>query len=359
MKILFVIPDSSYSGAAKQLALIAPGMSRARFEVRVCVLGRGGPVVAELRAAELDVEVLGWTRLIDPRAVWRLRHLIQAFQPDLLAGWGESILRWGGLVKGRARLILSQPLPLPERAGRTSLLNQWLLRRSDRVIAGHQAEVRAYQRLGMPAERIRLIPPGVAPVVTRPDVRAELFQALKLPVTARLVVCVGPLLAHKGYRDALWAFDILKYLYDDLHLVIVGAGPDRERLEAFAGDIAVLDRAHFLGWQPDASAWLTQAEVVWVLSRAAGGINVALEAMSAGRPVVACRTPGLVEVIGAEETGALAAPGDKAAVARQTRLLLEDAGLRQRLGTAAQRRAAERFAVVDLVQHWIRLAEGL
>ena len=49
-----------------------------------------------------------------------------------------------------------------------------------------------------------------------------------------MILGVGPLERHKGFHDVIWALDILRSLYEDLHLVLVGVGPDRERLERFA-----------------------------------------------------------------------------------------------------------------------------
>src|SRR5438270_470943 len=82
--------------------------------------------------------------------------------------------------------------------------------------------------------------------------------------------CAGPLEPHKGFMDALWAYDILRYVYADLHLLVVGTGSHRERLE-WAVRRCELRRVHFLGVPSDWSAILDEAEVVWVPSRAHGG----------------------------------------------------------------------------------------
>ncbi len=360
MKILFVISTGSHSGSGKQLALIATGLPRDCFEVRVVVLGRDGPLVARLRSAGLAVEVLGWTRFLDPQPIRRLHQLVRSFRPDVLAGWGLAALRIGNLFHNSARLILHQLLPPRERQTWPPLtrFDRWLLRRADRVVAGHPAEAQAYRGLGMTAEAVCLIPPGVA--LAAPLIPGDkLLQGLALPASARVLVCVGPLHVHKGFRDALWALDILKYLYADLHLVILGDGPERARLEDFARAIQVRDRTHFLGAREDVADWLAAAEVVWVPSRADGGINVALEAMSVGRPVLAGRTPGLAEVVVDGETGHLIPPGDKVSLARLTRRLLDDPGLRRRLGDAGQKRAEERFAAAELVRRWIDVGEGM
>lgn len=171
-----------------------------------------------------------------------------------------------------------------------------------------------------------------------------------LPDACSLILCAGPLEPHKGFLDAIWAFDILQFLYEGLRLVVAGAGPDGPRLRRFAQVTGASRRVHFAGRLPDLPAILDRAAVVWVPSRAEAGVNIALEAMARGRPVVASRLPGLAEIIRDGETGFLARPGDKVELARLTRQLLDSAPLRQRFGEVARRRAAERFSLSALLQ---------
>ncbi len=86
------------------------------------------------------------------------------------------------------------------------------------------------------------------------------------------MITLGPIALHKGQRDAVWALDILRCLYDDLHLVIVGTGPHEERLRSFVRIVRLSEYVHFTGSVPDVRPWLARAEVVWVPScaRAAG-----------------------------------------------------------------------------------------
>jgi len=324
----------------KQLTLLARGLPRDRFEPRVCVLGDDGPAGAVLRGAGVLVETLGWSRPFDPGALWRLRRRVQTFRPDVIHAWRPRSLRAVALAAGRgSRLVVSEPC-LPE--GPPGRLDRWLLRRAPRVVAAGQAEARRCQDLGLPPGKVVVVPPGVETAPVRRDIDP----------TQRLLACAGPLEPHKGFQDAIWTFDILQQVYDDLHLLVIGTGPERPQLEKFARNIGGEGRVHFAGDRADAAALLAGADVVWVPSRAAGGINVALEGMAAGRPVVAARLPGLAEIVADGETGFLVPPGDKVALGRQTRLLLDDAGRRRRMGEAGRQHAADRFPAGALVRRW-------
>ena len=138
--------------------------------------------------------------------------------------------------------------------------------------------------------------------------------------------------------------EMLKYLFEDLRLLIVGDGPDHERLETFAPAIKAGDSLRFLGIQPDLSGLYAGAAAVWIPTHADRGVQVALEAMQAGRPVVAARMPRLAEIVVDGETGFLVPAGDKVLLAKQTRKLFDDPQLAERMGQAGRRRLLEKFS---------------
>lgn len=353
MKVLLFIPSLDYNGAARQLLLLATGLPRDRFTVRVCTLGRATPWTHALHCGGVEIDVLSWNRFFDARPWLRLHGILADYRPDVLHAWRLPAL-WHGLMLGRwggSRLLVSDFLPARARRLRLGPPDRWLLdSQVYRMTAAGAAEAERLGRLGVPAERIVHLPPGVAPPCPTVEAACSLRISLGLPPATRLLACVGPLERHKGFQDAVWALDILKFLYDDLHLVLIGAGPERPRLEQFARAIDAADRVHFVGCPPDAASLLTQADVVWVPSRTPSGLNTALEAMAAGRPVVASRLAGLAEVVAEGETGFLFPHGDKALLARRTRLLLDDPELRRRMGEAGRRRARDQYSVEGLIQ---------
>ncbi|HEV3203329.1 MAG TPA: glycosyltransferase, partial [Gemmataceae bacterium] len=166
---------------------------------------------------------------------------------------------------------------------------------------------------------------------------------------------VGPLEPHKGFRDGIWALDILKYLFDRLHLVLIGDGSDRSQLGAFAYALGLSDRVHCIGIQKEIGPWLEVADIVWIPSLTGGGINTALEAMAAAKPVVASKLSTLVDILGDSHYPCYFTPGDKVGLARRTRILLEDARIRQGMGEALRRRALEQFSTSALIDRYTTL----
>jgi glycosyltransferase involved in cell wall biosynthesis len=354
MRILFVISDLTYGGAAKQLVLLAAGLQADRFQRRLCVLGTAGPWVETLRAAGVIVDVLDWRWKLDLTAFGRLRHLFRAYQADPVHVWGRSALQLVALAGGlrRSRAIVTMLLPPRQRTPRIAWRDRWLLRRAAHIIATSKTDGAEWRRLGLEDRQIVVVPPGVEAASGASGERGE-------PLRPRTILCVGPLLRHKGFRDAIWVIDILRYLYADAQLAIVGDGPDRTAIERFAHHARVADRVHFLGERRDLPNLLAQAELVWAPSRSNGGVNAVLESMAAGKAVVGTLVPGLAEVVIHGQTGFLVPPADQAALARHTRLLLDDSELRQRMGKAGRQRVTEHFAAAAMIDRLAALYEGV
>jgi glycosyltransferase involved in cell wall biosynthesis len=354
MKILLLTHDLAYGGAARQLTLLAAGLPRDRFTVRAFTTRPDAPWSLALREAGVAVESGGRRRLFDVRDLFALRNAIRTFAPDVIHVFGLPALRSLALSGGRggARVVLSAS----GTGGRVTplrRLDHWLLGAlADRVTVRGPAEAAHYRGIGVPAARVTEVPPGV-PIASPPKAsHADWCRAHGLPPAARVIAGLGPLEPAKGFRDAIWAFDILQFLYDDLHVLLIGAGAHEGRLREFTRLTRSAGRIHFPGPRADLDELLAHAELVWVPSRADRGAGAALEAMAAARPIIASRWPGLAEVIADGETGVLVPPGDKATLARETRALLDDPERRRRLGEAGRRRVAERYAVETMVRNY-------
>jgi len=169
-----------------------------------------------------------------------------------------------------------------------------------------------------------------------------------------------PLLLHtsnfRPLKRAVDTVDVLGRLQDHKAvLVLLGDGPDQPLVREAALQRGLIDRLRFLGEVPDAETVTAACDVALFPSASESFGLAALESMACGVPVVASRVGGLPEVVVHGETGFLAPLGDTAAMAGFVQRLLDDDGLRQRLGAASARRSREEFAF----EHVLRLHEEL
>lgn len=189
-----------------------------------------------------------------------------------------------------------------------------------------------------------------------PAVRAPLIRCgVALPPATddqagEVVVLVGRLVAKKGIDLLLQA--VARLDRPNLRVHIAGGGPERERLTGLAERLAVTDRVEFLGARPHRECLaLIRGAALFVLpcrSTTSGdrdGIPVVLmEAMAAGRAVVAGELPTIRELVEHEANGLLVPPDNVEALADAIAKLLADPELRRRLGAAARARVSEEFS---------------
>jgi glycosyltransferase involved in cell wall biosynthesis len=181
-------------------------------------------------------------------------------------------------------------------------------------------------RLGAPADRAVLLPNGVDPTVFYPQGRAEARRALALPERDRIVVYVGALEPEKGLRELCDAFARLRSLESvPVHLILVGEGSLAGELCARATQLGSgPGRLIFAGPQDLAGVarFLGAADLLALPSWAEGTPNVVLEALAAGRPVVASRVGGIPDALLEGVTGVLVTPRDAEDLARGLRQAL-------------------------------------
>jgi glycosyltransferase involved in cell wall biosynthesis len=235
---------------------------------------------------------------------------------------------------------------------------RWLVRRlhqqTARWIVPCPSLAEFWHDRGVSKGRIEAIAPAAECAGSKADA-AVLRRQAGIPAGDPIILTAGRLLGRKGFKHAIWTLDILKFIFPDLYLVIAGDGPDRPRLEQFAADLQVTDRVRFLGWRDDLADWLHLADIVWAPSYRDDLPDIVLEALAAGKPIVASHLPALADVIQDGQTGFLVPPGDKPALAKQTRHLLEQPELRQRIGEAAREAAQRRFHVDAMIDRHLEL----
>ena len=170
-----------------------------------------------------------------------------------------------------------------------------------------------------------------------------------MPPDVKLIGAVGRLWPQKRVKELIWAASQLCALRDDIHLLIIGDGPLRPALERYRRLMQVEQNVHFLGTRTDVPRLLPHFDCFWLASAYEGQSNALMEAMAAGRPVVATDIPENRELVVSGQTGFLEPLDVRSAFARRTLAVLEDAALAQRLGSAARERMLRDFSIERMV----------
>ncbi len=353
IRVLQIIPTLDRGGAEKQLTLLATGLPRDQFDVHVCALTRGGPLLVELQRHNIPTTVIGKPWKFDPVAYWRLRRHIRKLNPDIVHTWlfaANAYGRAAAISAGVKHILAGERCVDRWKVWHELAIDRWLARRTERIVTNSNGVCEFYVEHGLPADKFVVIPNGIEPFAAAANSpRGELLAELDLPSHARLIGAVGRLWPQKRYKDLLWAAELLRVARDDTYLLIVGEGPQRWRLERYRDQIQVGDRVRFLGQRDDVLRLLPHLDCFWLASGYEGQSNAIMEAMSAGVPVVATDIPGNRDLVVPDETGYLVPVGDRAAFARHTNMLLDDAELAGRFGQAGRQRMLAEFTVEKMV----------
>lgn len=357
-RILQIIPTLDRCGAEKQLTLLSLGLPKDEFEVHVAVLTRSGPLWADLEQGGIPLTLIGKRWRIDPGAYQRLRRLIEQLRPDLIHTWlfaANAYGRAAGLAAGVQNLVAGERCVDPWKSRLELTIDRYLARRTTRIATNSSGVRDFYVERGLPDWKFVVIPNGVLPPPPVTTTRAEILAELGLPEDARLIGLLARLWPQKRVKDAIWAADLLKVVRDDIHLLIFGDGPHRDRLLRYREQVEIRDRVHFLGHRDDVARFLPHFNVLWSTSAYEGQSNAVMEAMSYGVPVVASDIPGTRDLVVPEQTGYLFRLGDRAALARHTFQLLEQPELARRLGEAGRQRMQTEFSVPTMIDRYAQL----
>jgi len=363
--VLFVTASAERGGAEAVLRTLLAHLDRSRVHPRVCCLSPG-PFEAELGRIEgLDVvtaRVRGFRHAGDGwRAVRRLRALISQRGPSVVHANGIAAHIYGGLA---ARLegvpaVFHLHDTLAGGWSGQGLVNA-VARRVPAAAIVTPSRFLA-DRVGPTRSRVVVIPNGVEepPADTAPPAAAR-------DGTARTVVWCGRLQRWKGAHVFLAAAARVCRHRPDTRFVVVGGTmfglePDYAReLDRLAAREGLGGAVRFTGHLTDAWPELRRADVVVhsAVRPEPFGL-VVVEAMLAGRAVVASAAGGPAEIVEDGATGLLTPPGDADALAAAIERLLDDDELRARLGRAARAAARARFSARGMASRFEDLYDSL
>jgi glycosyltransferase involved in cell wall biosynthesis len=185
-------------------------------------------------------------------------------------------------------------------------------------------------------EHIVAIPNGIVPAARSPQFSpAELRRQLRVGPEDMLILSVARLASDKGLNFLIEAVGMLPQT-GRIHLAIAGDGPARDRLLRMAGALDGSRPVHFLGFREDIGDLLAACDVV-VLPSLREGLSISLlEAMAAGKPIIATAIGSQREVAAHGEMACLVPPADATALKDAILRLARDSVLRVRLAANAQ-----------------------
>jgi glycosyltransferase involved in cell wall biosynthesis len=187
----------------------------------------------------------------------------------------------------------------------------------------------------------------------------EARQKLGIETADPLIGVASRLAPKKGLEDMIQSFPHVHEFHPQARLVVLGEGPSQSELEHQAQSTGLGDRIHFLGFRRNVPELLAAFDILAQPSISEGLSLAVLEAMAAGKPMVACDIPGNREIITSGVNGILVPPSDPPAMAVAFRSLLDNSAYARKLGEKAQADCRKRFSQDRMVRQTLSLYDAL
>jgi len=207
----------------------------------------------------------------------------------------------------------------------------------------------------IPRYRIRVIYNGIQPLTPDPDRIAEIRAELGIPEGTFVFGTVSRLDPVKNQEMMLQAFARCLETCPDSVLVMVGDGPDREKLELQARSLGVSERVRFTGFINEPAQHLALMDCFLLSSHTEGTSMTLLESMSLAIPAVVTNVGGNPEIVKRGETGLLVPGGDTEKFASEMIRLQQSPELCEQLGQCALERFRKRFSVGAMADSYRQL----
>ncbi len=294
-KIAYVIPTLSLGGAEKQQVNILNGMIDDRFEIKLFVLKNKTQLLPQLKNEKIDVEICHIESMIDIGAFFRFIKSIKSFNPDIIHAhmYNANILvRFLKIVLPQCKIInhyhgmsqwMSKPKLYLDKA--TSFLVDKFI-----VVSQKSFDLRL-QREGYPVEKMLLLFNSV-------DLKPLHETNMKLRDRKQIVIGMASrLIPLKNIAGAIFMTAELMKKGFDPRLVVAGDGPEKENLIKYSEKLGVHDKVEFFGFVEQMEEFYKKIDIYCISSKTEDLPLSIVEAMMAGKPVIASNVGGIPDIL--------------------------------------------------------------
>ncbi|MCL5958224.1 MAG: glycosyltransferase [Chloroflexi bacterium] len=366
VKVLQIVDQLGGGGAERVVVDIATHLPSG-YEPLVCVTRARGSLAYAPKLKERNVPFVpvGRRWRYDVVGLMQLRRLVSDFRPDIVHTHLAGSNAIGRLLRLSAHipvLISHEHTWAYDPRDRVRILaNRLLSPLSDAIVAVSGADRRQLIKVEhLPPHKISVIYNGVDFSRVDNHVPSAIYrQTLGIDERTFLAAIVGKLEFQKGHDVLLESLTKVVTRLPSFKLLVLGEGSLRVELEAKTSELNLHDHVVFMGFADDVGSVLSCVDLVVMPSHFEGHPLALLEAMAAGRTVIATDVGGVPEVIRPGETGILIPPGSPDALASSILDVASAPDMAAKLGRAAAADVRARFSIQAAMAQYLALYERL
>lgn len=351
-RICYIVPTMGVGGSERQLLQLMRGLAP-DFELLVICTRTDGALAGDARRLG-DLRVLNTRSGWDPRMLPRIERVLRAYRPAVVHSLMFGFDYAANLAARRAGtpVVVSSRRQLAHwKKGR----HIWLQRRANKHVDAVVANSRAVAEFAIEQEKadpslFRVVYNGIDSERFRSEGDRELVRRrFRIPFHTKVVGMVANFGAEKDHALFVDIASELIRRRPDVHFLLVGTGPLRGEIERNLKERGIAEQVTMMRTVAELPDLYRLMSVFLLCSHSEGFPNVVLEAMAAGRPVVASAVGGIPEVVEEGVTGRLIASRIPADFAAAIESYLDNPAEAEAAGARAARAVEERFSVERMV----------
>jgi glycosyltransferase involved in cell wall biosynthesis len=365
INILHVISKLTVGGVENQLLMILKKYDKRKLYPLVCSLSDKGEIGKEIE--DSGIEVIPLNKLkhrFDWTIVKEIYHLIKIRDIKIVRTHQYHANLYGRLAAWLAKVpcivaSIHNVFTIDRKLHRR-MINRFLARFTDKVVAVSETIKRDILKYdGLRVDKVTVINNGIdTDRLLNMDgnvIRTEFNIFPDVPV----IGTIGRLTFQKGQKYLIEAVSKIKEKFPRIMLLIVGDGLIKDELQNYAKILGINEHVIFTGSRRDVPALLAAMDIFVFPSLWEGLPNALIEAMAAGKAIIATDIPPVREIFNTEKIGILIPARDSNAIASSIELLLYDKTLAETFGKSAQERAFSHFNINTTVDKYTTLFENI
>ncbi len=351
IRVLNIVESITYGGVERRRLSLAKMLNKEEFELKIICTHYRGDIPERIKDCGVEVIAVGKLKnIFDWEKHKKVISVIREFQPHIVHGAvfeGVTMATVSSVFCRVPVLIIEETSDPQNRSWRGNLLMRLFSFFADAVVGvSHASTNYLTETLKISSKKVHLISNGVAIPREVSEKESEQLKATLGIDTEKIIIgSVGRMINDntKRFSDLIKAFEMLIRKGLNVHLVLVGDGPEKGNYEHLVQQLNIEKSVTFEGYQDDTAKYYAIFDIFSLVSAHESFGLVLAEAMLSKLPIVATKVGGMQYIVDHEKTGYLVEKQNIVEIAEKLEILCNAESLRTEMGKAGYQKAMENY----------------